>query len=243
MCLLACVLVLSACTSEAAESADAATPTAVPATTTVSPEPSPEPSPTVPSTPTPAAPTPTVAPEVRAAARDVAPVPLGTFVVARPGAGVPLDLDVSRPGETFFEVPVYDEPFGEPRTLLMINDIDGTERLLPLVQSNLADAAPLVLRVIAGSQQHEWIKVQAPIRPHNRYVWVRASDFEFGFTSNRIEIDLVGPGRLRRGGTPGQSLHGTNQPELMGQQVSSGGIRVPNDIIDFIAEQPNVVGA
>ena len=38
------------------------------------------------------------------------------------------------------------------------------------------------------------------------------------------------------GGMPKLALHGTNQPELMGQYVSSGCVRVPNDIIEFIAE-------
>lgn len=38
------------------------------------------------------------------------------------------------------------------------------------------------------------------------------------------------------GGLPKLALHGTNKPELMGEYVSSGCIRVPNDIIDQIAE-------
>lgn len=38
------------------------------------------------------------------------------------------------------------------------------------------------------------------------------------------------------GGMPKLALHGTNQPELMGQYVSSGCVRVPNDVIEFIAE-------
>ena len=38
------------------------------------------------------------------------------------------------------------------------------------------------------------------------------------------------------GGLPKLALHGTNQPELMGQNVSSGCIRVPNEVINFIAE-------
>lgn len=33
------------------------------------------------------------------------------------------------------------------------------------------------------------------------------------------------------GGLPGQSLHGTNQPGLMDQAVSAGGIRVPNEVM------------
>ncbi len=38
------------------------------------------------------------------------------------------------------------------------------------------------------------------------------------------------------GGMPKLALHGTNQPELMGQYVSSGCVRVPDEVISFIAE-------
>jgi len=38
------------------------------------------------------------------------------------------------------------------------------------------------------------------------------------------------------GGMPKLALHGTNQPELMGQYVSSGCVRIPNEIVSFIAE-------
>jgi len=38
------------------------------------------------------------------------------------------------------------------------------------------------------------------------------------------------------GNMPKTAIHGTDQPELMGQYVSSGCIRVPNEIISFIAE-------
>jgi len=50
-------------------------------------------------------------------------------------------------------------------------------------------------------------------------------------------------GTFGGGGLPGQSLHGTNQPELIGQRVSSGGIRVPNEVIDVVYAQPDIVGA
>ena len=43
-------------------------------------------------------------------------------------------------------------------------------------------------------------------------------------------------GTFGGGGMPKLALHGTNQPELMGQYVSSGCIRVPNDIISLIQE-------
>lgn len=38
------------------------------------------------------------------------------------------------------------------------------------------------------------------------------------------------------GGLPKLALHGTNQPELMGQYESSGCVRVPNEIVSFIAD-------
>ena len=38
------------------------------------------------------------------------------------------------------------------------------------------------------------------------------------------------------GGMPKLALHGTNQPELMGQYISSGCVRVPDEIISFIAD-------
>ena len=50
-------------------------------------------------------------------------------------------------------------------------------------------------------------------------------------------------GTFGGGGLPGQSIHGTNQPELVGERVSSGGIRVPNEVIDFVYAQPEIIGA
>lgn len=43
-------------------------------------------------------------------------------------------------------------------------------------------------------------------------------------------------GTFGGGGMPKLALHGTNQPELMGQYVSSGCVRIPNEVISFIAE-------
>lgn len=43
-------------------------------------------------------------------------------------------------------------------------------------------------------------------------------------------------GTFGGGGMPKLALHGTNQPDLMGQYISSGCVRVPNDVIDLIAE-------
>lgn len=225
---------------------------------------------------------------------DLVAAPLGTFMIARPDAGFPLGDDAAI-------VPVYDQPGGEPRVLVDTNNIDLVNLEFPL-RNPTVFRQPLVLRVLSGTQADEWILVQAPTRPHRRHVWVRASDFEFGHTDLRIEVDLQVRGRFALidgdrelitndivygrearptvlhdtyveqafdatvlspaygtyiltlasysetlgsfgGGMPGQSLHGTNQPELMGQRVSSGGIRVPDEVIDFVYAQPELLGA
>jgi hypothetical protein len=38
------------------------------------------------------------------------------------------------------------------------------------------------------------------------------------------------------GGLPKLALHGTNAPELVGQEISSGCVRLPNEIIELLAE-------
>ena len=43
-------------------------------------------------------------------------------------------------------------------------------------------------------------------------------------------------GTFGGGGLPKLALHGTDEPELVGQQVSSGSIRVPNEVVSLIAE-------
>ena len=43
-------------------------------------------------------------------------------------------------------------------------------------------------------------------------------------------------GTFGGGGLPKIALHGTDQPELMGEAVSSGSVRVPNDVVQMIAE-------
>ena len=225
---------------------------------------------------------------------DLVPAAPGTFVTARPDAGLPT-------ADGAFIVPVYEVPDGAPRALVDANPIDNIATPYPLRNPTVFDQ-PLVLRVISGSPADEWVLVQAPVRPHRQYVWVRTADFVFSESSMRIEVDLKGEGRFVLfdgerelisnlivygrdgrettlhdtyveqafegerlspaygshiltiasysealgtfgGGMPGQSIHGTNQPELMGQRVSSGGIRVPNEVIDFVYEQPDILGA
>ncbi len=43
-------------------------------------------------------------------------------------------------------------------------------------------------------------------------------------------------GTFDGGNMPKLALHGTNQPELMGQYVSSGCVRIPNAVVSFIAD-------
>lgn len=303
--LLAIVLVAVCCTGSQESEARAAVPgsasnaptaedaSAVPATT-------PTPRATRPASPTPASPTPvalTPAPTLGLpdsdAARSLEPAPLGTYAVAREGAGIPRPAGAGQ--QARLEIPVYETPFGPPRTLLDVNEIDGVSQ--PVSLTNWADGeGALVLRVIAGGLDDDWLMVQAPSRPNERYVWVRGNDFDLGFTNQRIEIDLAGPGSLTLfdgttalieteivqgrdsrptpthltfiergvrassispaygtailamasfsevlgtfggGGMPSNFLHGTNQPDLMGQRVSSGEIRVTNEILDEIIE-------
>lgn len=38
------------------------------------------------------------------------------------------------------------------------------------------------------------------------------------------------------GGEPAIAIHGTNRPELVGQEVSNGCVRIPNDLVELLAE-------
>ena len=115
---------------------------------------------------------------------DIEPAPLGTYVVAKADAGLA------------GEIPVYDVPFGAPRSLVDDNWIDGVRSVPVRLVNPVDDDGVLVMRVVAGVPGDDWILVQAPTRPHNQHVWVRGGDFAFGFTTKRIEIDLAGEGEL-----------------------------------------------
>jgi len=45
------------------------------------------------------------------------------------------------------------------------------------------------------------------------------------------------------GGLPAVAIHGTNQPELMGQRVSTSKVRVPNEVVDQLVALDGFVGA
>jgi len=248
----------------------------------------PDPTPTVGGEPT-AQPLPAMSVESPDGRVVVPGAPLGTFVVAKPEAGLEWAVPLGRERELApLAIPVHDMPGGPPRMLVDRNAIDGLDALLPLLNSA---TTPLVLRVIAGGPDDEYISVQAPTRPHDQFIWVQSSFFDFGFTDKRIEINLAGAGQLSVfdgddeifvtgivqgrdsrptpvhqtylqsgigarlgpaygskvlsmaswsevigtfgvGDTPKNYLHGTNTPELMGQRVSSGEVRLTNDAID-----------
>ena len=207
-----------------------------------------------------------------------------------------------------FQIPVFDEPNGEPRTLLDVNSIDGVELLNPLYPITAYDQ-PLVLRVV--EEQPGWLRVQVATRPNESYAWVRASEFNVRVTDVFIEIALgrsgngiadqagellfynndelilrtkivsgresrptplvsgwvtqivagsdlspaygdwiVGLGTFSEalgtfggGGLPGMAIHGTNQPDLMGQRVSSGTVRIPAEELNTIVSTPGIIGA
>lgn len=93
-------------------------------------------------------------------------------------------------------IPVYREPGAEQQALLDVNRIEGITSQYDLVNTSGPDGV-LVLRVLDVSPDGEWLQVQAPARPHDRFVWVRAGDFDLAHTTRRIEIDLAGEGALR----------------------------------------------
>lgn len=130
-----------------------------------------------------------VSPSIERVAGELAMSPLsGHYAVAVEGAGVPRSLDM-------WTVPVYDEPGGEPRQLVDVNEIDEVSTGYPLAHSN--GGQPLVLRVLGESIDREWLRVQAPVRPNNSAIWVNRSDFAVYQTDNRIEIDLANAGQIQ----------------------------------------------
>ncbi len=228
------------------------------------------------------------------------------FVTAKPNAGVPAPERWPESVAGSRVISVYDEPAGEPRTLVLTDDVDREQYQLPLMHPT-AQGEPLVLWVIEGSMGDDWIKVQAPTLPHRQSVWVRSEDFVFGTSNTTIEIDIGEPAslalfengeRIRRvvvaagrdsrpsvtgesmiasridgatlppaygpwvlhqnvfsevlgsfgggpnGLPPSLAIRGTTAPDTLGMNVSSGGIRVENSVLDLIADHPQgIVGA
>ena len=50
-------------------------------------------------------------------------------------------------------------------------------------------------------------------------------------------------GHFGDGGLPQLALRGTNQPDLIGQPVGSGGLRLTNDVIEALAMAEGILGA
>jgi len=61
-------------------------------------------------------------------------------------------------------------------------------------------------------------------------------DVAYGTWIMSISVFSESLGTFGGGGMPKIALHGTDEPELVGQPISAGGIRVPNEIISQIAD-------
>lgn len=116
---------------------------------------------------------------------DLAPVPSGAYLTAKPGVGIA----AAGPNGTVYIIAVFDEPDGEPRTLVYESP-DGSTLRYPLTNPTFFGNS-LVLRVVDGVLGDEWIQVQAPVHPNGSTVWVQGSDFDFATTDMRIEVDLA----------------------------------------------------
>jgi hypothetical protein len=107
-----------------------------------------------------------------------------------------------------------------------------------------------------------WLNVLLPIRPNGASGWIKASDVTLGASEYEIRVEVaarkltllklgapvlesgVVVGADRTPTPPGKfyvtdplDLHGTNNPDQVGQNISNGCVRVPNDIIEQIAAQ------
>lgn len=228
-----------------------------------------------------AAPAPTA---VFAPEDEVAPgvLPTGAFLIARSGAG----RQVPAGGGQASILAVYDEPDGTARSLAYTRPDNSTLRY-PLVNPTFF-GNKLVLRVVEGDEDDDFVRVQAPIRPSYRHVWVKTSDFDWMDGEQRIEVDLnettmrayTGDERLLSSrvalgaadtptplgvsyvseviGTtapifnlalfsevssgPGEALPavtllGTADRADLGTQVTRGTLRVPNNVMERLAEE------
>jgi len=95
------------------------------------------------------------------------------------------------------QIPVYDEPDGQRRTLVDVNAVDRFQQLNPLfAQTSFGN--PLVLRVIEDDGDG-WLKVQVPTRPNHSHVWVEAANFEVRSTDVWIEATISSTARSEAG--------------------------------------------
>ncbi|MEM7092010.1 MAG: L,D-transpeptidase [Actinomycetota bacterium] len=205
------------------------------------------------------------------------------------------------------QIPVYNEPFGPPGTLLDRNYVDGLTLPYPLYATT-PFGQPLVLRVLQTSADGNWLRVQVPVRPNGSTAWVRAEDFVVESTTIRVEISTarfaqnhagrlmvldgtqvlvdvpIASGRESRptalgsgwvgqivagadlspaygtwvldigihsealgtfggGGIPRHAIRGTNQPDTVGQRVTSGSPRLRNLDVEAIVRIEGILGA
>lgn len=84
---------------------------------------------------------------------------------------------------------VYDEPGGEPRSL-QYTRLDGTTVPFPLINPTYF-GSPLVLKVLRGGADDEWLLVQSPSRPKHHSVWIRGDDVEVAQASTEIRADVA----------------------------------------------------
>lgn len=186
------------------------------------------------------------------------------------------------------------------RMLVDRNPVTGEEAPFPLLRTT-PSGQPLLLRIVEGVPGDEYVRVQAPIRPHGQMVWVSTQNATFYQTDVRIEVDIA-VGQLQvfrgdlvvftspiawgkpdrptalhdtyieqilgtdglgpeygnsllmmasysealenfRGGLPAQTIHGTNDPGRIGQPSTSGGIFLPNELMDELAAIDGLLGA
>jgi len=127
-------------------------------------------------------------PEVNAAPSTPTPVAEATATAVVPvteSTSFAFGYAVALPRPDDGQIPVYDEPDGQRRTLVDVNAVDRFEQLNPLF-AETAFGNPLVLRVIEDDGAG-WLRVQVPTRPNHSHVWVETADFEVRSTDVWIE--------------------------------------------------------
>ena len=143
---------------------------------TGTPEPTVAPTPEATTTPAPTAePTPAPAPTVEPTPEDI---------------NSQFGYAVARPRPNGGQIPVYDEPDGEMRTLVDVNAIDGIQEPNPLFAETVF-GQPLVLRLVEDRSIDGWLKVQVPTRPNHSHVWVRAAEFSVQQTNVWVEATVA----------------------------------------------------
>jgi len=76
--------------------------------------------------------------------------------------------------------------------------IDAVVVNAPLYPVTVFDQ-PLVLSVIEWTPDRRWLRVRAPVLPHNTAVWVEGKYFELSASTTRIEVDIGASRDLGRG--------------------------------------------